>query len=106
MKNKNIKKIFIGGGKTRRLKKPFCFNCRKSFMCLEELNIHMKIHVDEKAHQITTYMCLKCKKRFSHWETLKIHRRIHTGEKPYTCVFCENQFDSPVIMRIHQKNYH
>ncbi|KAJ8944226.1 hypothetical protein NQ318_001646 [Aromia moschata] len=57
--------------------------CGKMYSAANDLNVHMRSHLDNKP-----YVCTEegCDKAFSTNYSLKAHIRTHTGEKPYGCV--------------------
>ncbi|XP_061390303.1 zinc finger and BTB domain-containing protein 14 [Musca vetustissima] len=64
-----------------------CEICGNTFNSRQVLNVHMKIHRQEKTHE-----CEICFKRFITACNLQAHMRIHTGEKPFECKFCGRRF--------------
>ena len=68
--------------------KPFaCPDCDKKFKTGGSLNVHRRIHTDEKL-----CICPDCDKKFTQSSHLIKHRRIHTGEKPFVCPDCDKTF--------------
>ncbi len=57
-----------------------CHLCVNSFLCLQNLKEHQKIHT-----AVRECMCFECGRTFTSAECLKRHEMIHTGEKPYEC---------------------
>lgn len=53
-----------------------CPICKKSFVKVHKLNVHMRIHNDEKP-----YLCPECGKSLSTNENLKRHLIRHSGIK-------------------------
>ncbi|XP_073837411.1 uncharacterized protein [Musca autumnalis] len=64
-----------------------CEICGNSFSTRQVLNVHMKIHRQEKSHE-----CEICFKRFITACNLQAHMRCHTGEKPFECKYCGRRF--------------
>ncbi|XP_075145545.1 uncharacterized protein LOC142220343 [Haematobia irritans] len=64
-----------------------CEICGNCFSTRQQMNIHMKIHRQEKTHE-----CEICYKRFITACNLQAHMRTHTGEKPFECKYCNRRF--------------
>ena len=84
----------------------WCNVCHKRFARRRYLNIHERMHSEEKTFQCTDcekhyssqstlgrhmnihraeYMCRECGKCFQSGSELAVHRRSHSGEKPFEC---------------------
>ncbi len=69
--------------KKRRAKKSLqddcrtCTQCEKSFTCKHHLDVHLRVHTEEKPYT--------CGKSFTQKGSLTAHMRVHTGEKLFIC---------------------
>ncbi|XP_069031631.1 zinc finger protein 436-like isoform X2 [Embiotoca jacksoni] len=68
---------------TDRERSYLCDVCCKMFLTIQQLQIHMRTHTNEKP-----YHCGECGKGFTTKGPLTVHMRVHTGEKPYRCPDC------------------
>ncbi|XP_072529441.1 uncharacterized protein [Salminus brasiliensis] len=75
-----------------------CSLCGKSFSRTSSLNIHLKTHSTERAHN-----CNVCGKAFSRADLLRNHKRTHTGERPFTCNLCGKSYAHQGQLRIHKR---
>uniref|UniRef100_A0A1A9WM97 Protein krueppel n=1 Tax=Glossina brevipalpis TaxID=37001 RepID=A0A1A9WM97_9MUSC len=64
-----------------------CDLCGNEFSSRFLLNIHLRSHRQEKAHE-----CELCLKRFTTACYLQAHMRVHAGEKNCDCRFCGRRF--------------
>uniref|UniRef100_T1J534 C2H2-type domain-containing protein n=1 Tax=Strigamia maritima TaxID=126957 RepID=T1J534_STRMM len=70
-------------------------NCPQAFRCPSELQMHMRVHNDERP-----FLCDKCGYRGRSQHQLTKHRRSHTGERPFKCPYCSYSAHlSPHLMR-------
>ncbi|KAJ6636661.1 Zinc finger protein [Pseudolycoriella hygida] len=72
------------------------YECGKSFMRLEHLQRHERVHDGLKL-----YKCNVCDKNFSRSDHLKKHMLIHSGIKPFCCQVCLKTFGRPDHLRKH-----
>ncbi|XP_045579141.1 zinc finger and BTB domain-containing protein 18-like isoform X2 [Salmo salar] len=84
-----------GSSKEKRF---LCMFCNKGFSCLQNVEIHHRVHTGLKP-----FSCPQCEKRFSQACDLKRHQRVHTGEKPYSCPQCEKRFSQAGDLKRHQR---
>ncbi|KYO32316.1 hypothetical protein Y1Q_0000383 [Alligator mississippiensis] len=64
-----------------------CTECRKSFICWQDLFQHQCVQMGEQPHQ-----CTKCGKSFKQLSSLARHRSMHTRKKPHQCSECGKSF--------------
>ncbi|XP_031134024.1 zinc finger and SCAN domain-containing protein 2-like [Sander lucioperca] len=81
---------------TDRERSYLCDVCCKMFMTSKQLQIHMRMHTNEKP-----YHCGECGRGFSTKGPLTVHMRIHTGETPYSCPDCGWAFKRKVNLDNH-----
>ncbi|XP_029605041.1 zinc finger protein 23-like [Salmo trutta] len=99
--NDRARALARGGATTSgnsKEKRFLCMFCHKGFSCLQNVEIHQRVHTGEKP-----FSCTQCEKRFSHQHHLKRHQRVHTGEKPYSCPQCEKRFSRQDQLKMHLK---
>ncbi|XP_037807360.1 zinc finger and SCAN domain-containing protein 12-like [Lucilia sericata] len=77
-----------------------CEICGNQFTNRNLMNIHMKVHYQEKNHQ-----CELCFKRFITACNLQAHMRIHTGEKPFQCRYCGRRFNDRSSSLRHERTH-
>ncbi|XP_071024794.1 uncharacterized protein [Oncorhynchus clarkii lewisi] len=82
----------------RKEKRFLCMFCNKGFSCLQNVEIHQRVHTGEKP-----FSCPQCEKKFSQAGDLKRHQRVHTGEKPYSCPQCDMRFALAGNLKRHQR---
>lgn len=75
---------------------PICPYCGKSFTRKAGLDLHIRIHLNDKPYQ-----CEFCLKKFSDSSSLRSHRRTHTDERPYQCDKCEKKFKNSNNLKNH-----
>lgn len=80
---------------------PICPYCGKSFSRKAGLDLHIRIHQNDKPYQ-----CEFCLKKFSDSSSLRSHRRIHTDERPYKCDQCEKKFKNSNNLKSHKISAH
>ncbi|XP_072306299.1 uncharacterized protein [Eucyclogobius newberryi] len=73
-----------------------CSICKKTFKYKSYLQIHKRIHSDEKP-----FSCPICTKTFISTSNLRKHMRVHTGEKPFSCPICTRQFSDGSDLKRH-----
>ncbi|KAJ4425687.1 hypothetical protein ANN_27883 [Periplaneta americana] len=115
----------VGAVEGNRMPHPLkCYGCGKDFWDLEELNIHIRVHKDEKPlkcdaceecfttpaelnkharkhRREKTFKCDVCGRCFSRCSHLKTHVRTHTGEKPFMCDECQMCFSRSDHLKKH-----
>uniref|UniRef100_A0AAZ3Q1B4 C2H2-type domain-containing protein n=1 Tax=Oncorhynchus tshawytscha TaxID=74940 RepID=A0AAZ3Q1B4_ONCTS len=84
-----------GSSKEKRF---LCMFCSKGFSCLQNVEIHQRVHTGVKP-----FSCPQCEKRFSQAGDLKRHQRVHTGEKPFCCTQCDMRFALAGNLKMHLK---
>uniref|UniRef100_A0AAZ3PVU4 C2H2-type domain-containing protein n=2 Tax=Oncorhynchus TaxID=8016 RepID=A0AAZ3PVU4_ONCTS len=101
LNSKDQKAKALGGGETSGNSKEklfLCMFCKKSFSCLQKMEIHQRVHTGEKP-----FSCTQCHMRFAQAGNLKIHQRVHTGVKPFSCTQCHMRFAQAGNLKIHQR---
>jgi len=80
-----------------------CPTCRKSFKTKWNLNIHLKVHTDERL-----YACTKCGRKFKQLGTLNNHSVIHSDARPFRCTVldCNEKFKRSDILKRHHREIH
>lgn len=77
-----------------------CEICKKSLICQESLDRHMKRHPNKKR----PFKCELCGAQFLRNFMLQLHhRRRHTDERPFECPVCHKRFPALQEMRTHHK---
>ncbi|CAM2115306.1 unnamed protein product [Caretta caretta] len=65
-----------------------CYECGKGFSQQENLQIHLRIHPEERP-----YKCNECGKSFRHKTSLVLHcYTVHKSERPHKCPDCGQLF--------------
>lgn len=80
---------------------PICQYCGKSFSSKVGLEIHLRIHRNEKP-----FKCTDCDRTFRDAGTLALHSRVHSGLRPYPCNICEKSFRYLNNLKNHKVNVH
>lgn len=78
-----------------------CGICTKKFVQSGELNIHMRIHRNEKP-----YTCEVCGKSFTQVNQLRNHERLHSNDRPYVCSVCSQSYPSASGLNQHMAGSH
>ena len=76
-----------------------CQLCNSKFADLFRLQIHMRMHTDER----NSIRCRRCSTTFSGFDDLKRHMYIHEGERQYQCEHCDAAFKNRGTLRSHIK---
>ncbi|KAJ8976525.1 hypothetical protein NQ317_007043 [Molorchus minor] len=76
--------------------------CEKMFYTEDDLNVHMRCHLEVKRYACTVE---GCDKDFTTNYSLKAHIRTHTGEKPYGCVLCSKCFKTSGDLQRHLRTH-
>lgn len=80
---------------------PICQYCGKSFSSKVGLEIHLRIHRNEKPFE-----CTDCDRKFRDAGTLALHKRVHSGLRPYPCNICDKSFRYLNNLKNHIVNVH
>ncbi|KAH8366252.1 hypothetical protein KR093_010989 [Drosophila rubida] len=81
----------------------YCHLCKKKYVHLEKLNLHLKVHQE----MLQAFRCRYCEKKFAKRSYLNAHMRFHTGNgKPYTCPHCPRAFAGRQDLDEHIASYH
>lgn len=80
---------------------PICQYCGKSFSTKVALEIHLRIHRNEKPFE-----CKVCDRKFRDAGTLALHGRVHSGDRPYPCNICDKTFRYLNNLKNHIINVH
>ncbi|XP_039192496.1 zinc finger protein 287-like [Crotalus tigris] len=78
--------------------RKWCMQYGKSFSMKSNLNVHQKMHTQERP-----YKCMECGKSFTKKRNLNVHERIHTGERPYKCMECGKSFTQKGNLNLHER---
>ena len=78
-----------------------CKQCGEFFVSLNDLEIHMKNHSEQKP-----FPCRVCEKYFTKLCDLKRHRVIHSSEKPFLCNECGERMKRKKALKRHVKLLH
>jgi Zinc finger, C2H2 type len=80
-----------------------CDNCEKSFFTSSHLKAHSKIHMKE----VYSYKCsvLECGKTFIHLSSFKKHQNFHQGIKNNQCSICKRSFSQRCHLTQHLKTH-
>ncbi|XP_046451608.1 uncharacterized protein LOC124199728 isoform X1 [Daphnia pulex] len=99
--NSHIRLNHRGEERTKPLKKFVCSTCGHTVSSKERLDIHERIHTDERPFE-----CKYCDKKFREKGTLVRHIRTHTGERPFGCNICGKSYRSRSAYVLHYKSRH
>ncbi|XP_066157190.1 zinc finger protein 391-like isoform X2 [Euwallacea fornicatus] len=111
-----------------KLKQYFCDFCGKGFGTKSSLNLHLKIHNEEKSykchqcdysgktsgalrmhmskHESGTYVCEYCSKIFKSFKNLRDHlSRVHSEEKKHSCDICSKKFKLRYLLEHHKRTH-
>ena len=114
-----------------KFKAYICDTCGKAFQSKGNLNMHIKIHTEEKQHEchlcgkkflrphhlqghiekthmgVRRYPCPKCDKKYKNASSLNQHDRIfHLGIKENKCHLCGNAYGQRVELKLHLARHH
>ncbi|KAJ8960779.1 hypothetical protein NQ318_020073 [Aromia moschata] len=73
-------------------KNKVCHVCGASFLRLDLLVRHMKLH-----HSVLMHQCYKCEKSFATKECLKKHLKKEHRNRTYVCTLCNKTFTSGAV---------
>ncbi|CAL8121448.1 unnamed protein product [Orchesella dallaii] len=73
-----------------------CPVCKKSAASKSELEIHMRVHTNERP-----FPCSTCSKAFTTVVSLKSHMRVHAQEKPFCCNVCGKSYSTSRAYKAH-----
>lgn len=77
-----------------------CFFTNSSPFRTKRLQVHRRIHTQEKPH-----VCTICNRAFSRVFLLQIHQRTHTGERPFSCEECGKPFNQQGDLAAHRRTH-
>ena len=81
--------------------KPFkCETCPERFTNRFSLNVHMRIHNNERPFQ-----CSLCDHKSRTSVGLKRHALVHSDVKPFTCEICQASFRNSGGLKVHMMNH-
>lgn len=75
--------------------------CDKRYSVKTRLNVHLKIHKEERP-----FKCETCGKHFLMKGDLKTHQKFHSNERPYKCTICDKAYKSKVHLKDHIQIIH
>ncbi|CAB0032357.1 unnamed protein product [Trichogramma brassicae] len=78
-----------------------CEICAKMFKQLVHLNVHKRVHSDERPFQ-----CTVCKASFKYRALLKNHEDVHKNVRRYECFDCRATFVRKSNLRMHISGMH
>lgn len=93
--SKNNSKDSKNNSKNSQIIPLKCSQCKEQFSNLDELTIHMKVHVETKLKtEEKNFQCSMCMRKFVHKLSLISHIKRHEDKKQtkYTCKACKREF--------------
>ena len=78
-----------------------CTVCSKVFAGKHNLELHMRLHNNEKP-----YECDVCKKSFTQNRSLKEHKLTHRSERQFKCPYCDKKFVQKNHLKYHLTSLH
>lgn len=79
-----------------------CEFCEKSFVNRTELNVHLRVHTNERPYVCSFPGCGKSFRTNSHRSA---HMDTHNTEKNFKCNECEEVFQTRSLRRLHEKSH-
>ncbi|XP_062322612.1 zinc finger protein 1035 [Osmerus eperlanus] len=79
-----------------------CSVCPKVLCSTQDLQMHMRMHAEQK---IGPHRCDMCYKSFGHLSLLRHHQESHIGQVVYECTECDKAFAFPNLLDQHQKTH-
>ena len=78
-----------------------CNVCGKVFSAKRHLELHMRLHNNEKPH-----VCNVCNKSFTQSRSLKEHMLTHEPERQFKCQHCDKRFVQKNHLKYHLTSQH
>ena len=85
--------------------KEVCRKCHKEFETSKDLQVHVKIH-DQEKNSRSKEKCDKCDKEFFSKDSLKAHINNAHNSVKFTCDLCHASFAFPTGLKYHKKKVH